>query len=271
MEGYLISRGVEAVAVGLVGAFMGSFLNVVSLNVSRLESIVRRRSRCEHCREELRWFELIPLLSYLIQFGHCRRCRQKIAASYFWVETGTALLFSSLYLALAPGWSWWQLLALLAAVSGWVVLFLDDWRTMSIDTGLFFRVAWLLTALSVASNAYAAADWGLVGTAAFGAVVGYGTLWLIRVVGTSLLKQEAMGDGDPLVGALVGALVGWPLIVLTLFLSFIIGSIIGLLPMLWRGRVEALKEVPFTPALFLAGWVALVWGRSILDWYLGVL
>lgn len=273
MEGYLFSRALEAIIAGALGAVMGSFLYVVALNVSQLEKIVRRRSGCPHCGHPLRWYELIPLVSYLIQQGRCRACQGRLSPAYFWSEIGVAALFASLY--------WWaaptaviSLLLLMLAVSAWFVLLVDDWRTLTIDVGLFFKLAWGLAIGSVLVQA-ALTDWQIVWSGVIGAIIGGVSLFLIRSIGTWIMKREAMGDGDPPVGALVGLVVGgfvgWPSVVFDLLASFMIGSLIGLLPMIWRRRFDSMKEVPYTPALFLAGWLALLWGPEIVNWYLWLL
>ena len=252
---------------------MGSFLYVVALNLTKLESIVRRRSGCPHCGHQLSWYELLPLVSYLIQRGRCRSCGQRLTPAYFWSEVGVAGLFASLYWWAAPT-SPWALAWLLLAVSGWFVLFVDDWRTMTIDVGFFFRLTWACTLLAVLVSV-ATTGWSSWLNPVWGALIGGGSLWLIRIIGSAVMGREAMGDGDPPVGALVGALVGAfagvGSVVLCLLLSFIIGSIIGVIPMIWRRRFDSMKEVPFTPALFLAGWIALLWGPQIVKWYLWML
>jgi leader peptidase (prepilin peptidase)/N-methyltransferase len=273
MEGYLIARIVEVAAVAILGAIMGSFLYVVALNVSRLETIIKRRSGCPHCDHQLRWFELLPLISYIIQRGRCRACGRRLTPAYFWSEVGVAVLFASLYWLAAP-LSPWAFGALLLAVSGWFVLLVDDWRTLTIDVGFFFRLTWVISIVAVLVEA---GSHGWLGgmSAVWGALLGGGILLLIRIVGSAVMKREAMGDGDPPVGALVGLLVGGfagvGSVALCLLLSFIIGSIIGLVPMIWRRRFDSMKEVPFTPALFLAGWIALLWGPQIVNWYLWLL
>lgn len=273
MEGYFITRWVELATVAIFGGIMGSFLYVVSLNVNKLETIVRRRSNCPHCGHQLSWYELLPIVSYLIQRGRCRSCGRHLTPAYFWSEVGVAVLFGSLYWWAAPA-SPWAFLFLLLSVAGWFVLFVDDWRTMTVDVGFFFRLVWGLTILAsfvvLSSNGWA--NWT---APIWGAILGGGVLWLIRLVGTAIMRQEAMGDGDPPVGALVGWLVGAfagaGSVVLCLLLSFIIGSVIGIIPMIWRRRFDSMKEVPYTPALFLAGWIALLWGPLIVKWYLWLL
>lgn len=273
MEGYFLASGVEVAVVAILGAIMGSFLYVVALNVSRLETIVNRRSGCPHCDHQLRWFELLPLISYIIQRGRCRSCGRRLTPAYFWSEVGVALVFASLYWLAAPA-SPWALGGLLLAVSGWYVLFVDDWRTLTIDVGFFFRLTWIISIIAVLIE-LGSRGWSGWSDPIWGIVLGGGILWLIRVVGTFVMKREAMGDGDPPVGALVGLLVGAfagvGSVALCLLLSFIIGSVIGLAPMIWRRHFDSMKEVPFTPALFLAGWIALLWGPQIVNWYLWLL
>ena len=272
MTGYFVSRVVEVITLAAWGAVMGSFLYVVALNVGQLNKIVRRRSACPHCGHELSWFELIPFVSYLVQRGRCRACSGRLSRAYFWSEVGVAGLFASLYWWVEPA-SFGALIWLLLTVSGWFVLFVDDWRTMSVDMGFFWRLVWFVAVIGAVVNVVA----GHVGwwVPIVGALIVAGVLWVIRIVGTLIMKQEAMGDGDPPVGALVGLTVaaysGLGSVVLTLLLSFIIGSVIGLVPMIWQRRFDSMKEVPFTPALFLAGWLALLWGQTIIDWYLGML
>lgn len=266
MEGYILPVGSEAILLFILGAVLGSFLNVVALNVDNTPGWVRRgHSVCPKCQAPLRWYELIPLLSYLFLMGRCRHCKKAIATSYFWVELFSGLAVLGLYWSLHGTYMWWQLLTALLVVCLWIVVFLYDART------LFLAEKPLYWSLGIAVVLRATFGWSSLTYGVIGAVVGAVVLLAIRLLGTLIAKREAMGAFDAVVGAVIGMVVGWPYVIVALFFSFIIGSIYGLIGV-WRAHstIRA-TEVPFAPALLLGGYLTWLYGAQIYAWYMGLL
>lgn len=256
----------EATLLFMLGAVLGSFLNVVSLNLDDRDGWMKRRhSECPHCHERLHWFELIPLISYLALLGRCRRCKKTIARSYFWIELLMGLATAGLYLAVYQTYQWWQLLWAIVVLSLWTVILLYDARTLQLSD----RLLWSTLIIAFIGRL----TFG--GTAAVNSLLAAGVavlvLLAIRLVGTYIAKQEAMGAYDALVGAVVGMVVGWPYVIVALFLSFVVGSLYGLANA-WRRKVTIRRaEVPFAPALLVGGYLTLLFGATIYTWYMGLL
>lgn len=263
MEGQIIPLVIELVIVFVIGAAAGSFANVVALAYPDFRKILVGRSACPTCHKPLSWYELIPMVSYVLQTGKCRSCRKKIAPSYFWVELSTGILFVTSYFVLQPGLLWWQVLLTLLILISWVVIFLHDARSMYVPmVPLWVGVLFTLLLLTTQGNAILLN--GLVAGA-----LGFAFIAMLRFGASYLLKQEAMGSADAYVALLVGLLVGFPEIILALFASFLIGTIYGLVMTYQSGKKSLQAKVPFAPALLLGGLLCIYYGQQIVHWYLG--
>lgn len=265
MGGHFLPFVLELVIVFIVGAAGGSFANVVALSYPDFRKILVGRSACPKCQHRLNWYELIPLVSYVWQTGKCRSCEQPIAPSYFWVELGAGLLSVTVYLTTFPTWLWWQLLLLLILLVLWVVIFLHDWRTMDVPMLPLYLAMGLTLIIKLTFGTSVFVNALIAGVGA------YLFITLLRLIASFLLKQEAMGSGDAYVAALVGLLVGLPAVYLAVFASFVVGSIYGLI-LVYSGQKKSIRaKVPFAPALLIGGWLALLWGQPVINWYLQVL
>ena len=239
-----------------LGAIIGSFLNVCILRLPAEQSVVSPPSRCPKCGSGVKWYDNIPILSWLILRGRCRNCRNPISIQYPLVELTTALL-----------WAWMaarygnELEALRAAFFLTILLgiAMTDAREYIIPDE--FSLGGLLLGLGLSLIG------GLQGllTAAIGAAVGFAVLWLIAWLGKHAFKKEAMGGGDIKMMAMVGAFVGWQGVFLTIFLGSVVGTVIfGPLALIGRK-----KEVPFGIFLALGAAITFLWGDAVLDWYRG--
>ena len=267
-------------AVALVGAVIGSFLNVVIHRVPREESIVFPNSRCPSCAAAIRPYDNVPVLSWAVLRGRCRACRAPISARYPAVELLTAALFA-LTFYLRSG----LMLALpfdLAFVAALVALvFIDAEHMILPDRITLPGFALALAARALVPNLYGVgflADgalagwpaWGLSLLGAFlGAALGGGFLWLTGWVWERLRGVEAMGLGDVKMMLMVGAYLGWPLTLLTIFLGVLSGSLAGVGLMVVRGERDTKMMLPFGIFLGVGAVVALLFGTQIADWYAG--
>lgn len=242
----------------VVGAVLGSFLNVCILRwgAEPKESVVRPPSRCPKCGAGVAWYDNIPVVSWLILRGRCRRCGEPISVQYPLVELATAALW---------GFQVWQhgasLEALRGAVLGTILLGIavtdarayiipDEFTWGGLGLGLLFSLPGGLPSL---------------GEALVGAALGFGLLWAVGRVGTWVLKQDAMGGGDIKMMALVGAFLGWKGVLLTIFLGALLGSLI-FVPLALAGRKPL---VPFGIFLALGAAAAYLVGPALYAWYLG--
>jgi leader peptidase (prepilin peptidase)/N-methyltransferase len=282
---FALEPGLFAALAGVLGLVVGSFLNVVIL---RLPVMLERRwrreceallhpeqpaaapaerfdllapgSRCPHCGHAIRWYENIPLLSFLLLRGRCAACRQPISWRYPLVELLSGALSAAVALRFGFG-----IETAAALVLTWALLaaaFIDyDTQWLPDDITLPLLWAGLLLALFTGALAPLPA-------AVLGAAVGYGSLWLVFQVFRLLTGKEGMGYGDFKLFAALGAWLGWTQLPLVILLASFAGALTGLAAIAFLGH-ERHRPIPFGPFLCLAGWVALMWGEDLTRWYLG--
>ncbi|MEK9156014.1 MAG: prepilin peptidase [Patescibacteria group bacterium] len=237
----------------LLGLAAGSFLNVVIARIDDLHSIWRGRSHCPNCKKNLAWYDLVPLLSFALLKARCRHCSQPISWQYPLVEAGFALVVTLLYLEF--GFSW-HLLFYGAVFALLAVVFVYDLLRQLIPE----EFAWATLGLTLLFGWYFG-NMGF-GQSLAGGLIGGGVPGLLVLVS----RERWMGSGDIKIGAILGLLLGYPLVILGLFLSFVLGSVLGVGLIAFGGK--KLKDaLPFAPFLIVAMLLALVSGRSIINWY----
>lgn len=237
------------------GAAVGSFLNVCIYRMPAGESVVRPPSHCPSCRTDLRFFDLIPIISYLLLKGRCRYCGSRIARQYPVVELVTGFLFVLAVVKYGVSWSALRSIVLFSLIIPAAVI---DWRYKIIPDKL--NLAGLICGLPLI---FTSREVMLAGAAGFFA--GGGLLLLI-----ALVSRGGMGGGDIKLAAVMGLLLGWQHLLVALFLAFAAGSIAGLTMLLFK--VVRLKEpIPFGPYLSLGAVAAALAGDQLIRWYVGIL
>ena len=267
------------ILVSTFGALIGSFLNVVIHRVPREESIAFPNSRCPSCGTPIRPYDNVPILSYLVLRGRCRACGVSISARYPAIEALTALLFALVFLhdglTLALPFDLIFVAALVA------LIFIDAEHMILPDVitlpGLLFAL--IVRAFVPNTDGLAFLSEGLLvgwpvwsislAGALFGAAIGGGSLWLMGWLWERLRGVEAMGLGDVKMMFMVGAYLGWPLTVVTIFLGVMSGAFIGVGLMLWRRERDMQMLLPFGIFLGLGAILSLLAGQQIIDWYIG--
>lgn len=237
----------------LVGACVGSFLNVCVYRLPEGLSVVRPRSRCPECGTAIGWRDNIPVISFLVLRGRCRSCGTRISPQYAIVELVTGLIW--LGAAVRFGLSW-QTLTVALFLTLLLGIALTDLRTYIIPDE--FTVGGTIFGLLLAF-----APGGLTFVQSLlGAAVGFGVLYLAAVLGEWLMNKQAMGGGDIKMMAMVGSFLGPLGTVLTIFLGAVIGTIV-FLPISLRTQ----KLVPFGIFLALGAAMTQGWGDLIIVWY----
>ena len=275
-------------AAAVLGAIIGSFLNVVIHRLPREESVVFPSSRCPQCGAAIRAYDNIPVVSYLLLRGRCRGCGASIPARYPAVEALTGLLFAATFLChvYARGDVRPALAFDLILVAALVALIFIDAEHMILPNAItypgiaFAVVARLVLPLLDGANAFedlpslamgAFAGWPLwavsLAGAGFGAMAGGGALWLVGWLWERLRGVEAMGLGDVKMMTMVGAYLGWRLTVLTIFLAVFTGSLAGVALMLRRGERDMQMMLPFGIFLGTGSIIALLIGARLVAWY----
>ncbi len=247
--------------VGLLGALIGSFLNVCIYRLPRHESIAWPGSHCPACSHPIAWYDNIPFVSYLVLRGRCRHCAVRIPWRYPVVEALNALGYVGLLWFFGATWSavaYGMLYSALLVVAG------TDLSHKVIPDVITFPgiVVGLLSAATILPL-------GLV-NGLIGLLVGGGILWLLAWASPFLFGKEGMGGGDIKLLAMIGAFLGWKPALMTIMVGSFLGSLVGIT--LIAARVIKREDyIPFGPFLVCGALVALFFGQSILDWYQGLL
>lgn len=245
----------------LFGSLVGSFLNVCIYRLPKEESIVFPGSHCPACQAAIRPWDNIPILSFLLLRGRCRACGSPIAWRYPLVESLTGILFASTVSrhGVTP-----LALTLLAFLSALVVIAFIDLDHQIIPNAITMPGIPLGLLVGVLLGEPSVLD-RVIGTLA-----GAGFLYLVLFFGSALYGQEAMGEGDLNLIALVGAFLGWRGVVITILVGCLAGSVAGLTLISLR-RLQRREPIPFGPFLALGAIVAVFWGEQAVTWYLSFL
>jgi len=238
----------------IFGLAIGSFLNVCIYRLPRQESIVSPGSRCPYCGHSLGAGDLIPLVSFIMLNRKCRYCGKEISLRYFFVELITALLFVAVYVRfMFYERSPLLFVSYLILCSGLIVITFIDLEHKLIPDKITYPGMAVGLIISLFSGKFL--------PSLFGLAIGVGLLYLIV-----FLSRGGMGGGDVKLAAMLGAFLGWKLLLLNLFLSFLFGGVIATILLLLK--IKGRKDyIPFGPYLALAGIVTIFWGRQILFWY----
>lgn len=242
------------------GLLIGSFLNVCIARLPEGESVVAPASRCPSCRQPIAWFDNVPVVSYLVLGGRCRRCKAAIGARYPLVELSTAGLFALQ--------AWWLpadplLLAhhlLLTALL--VVLFGTDYDVQRLPDVITLPgiLAGLVLSLFTGPGP---------GAALAGAVAGGAVLMAVRWGWKRMTGVDGMGLGDVKMLAMIGAFLGWRQVGVVLFLASLTGAVFGV-GLAATGRRSLQAKLPFGTFLAVAAYAASLAGEPLLDWYLSL-
>ncbi len=259
----------------VLGLMVGSFLNVVIVRVpQRLQwqwhgkakglpkppGIAGTASRCPHCRQCIRWRDNLPLISFLALKGRCHWCSEKISRRYPLVEALCAAL--TLIVACVLGFEWLTLAALAFTWCLIALAFIDLERFLLPDC---ITLPLLVSGLIV----NAVGGFADLTSAVVGAAAGYGILWAVFQAFRIATGKEGMGYGDFKLLAALGAWIGWQMLPLIILLSAGTGAIIGI-AMLVLKKQERNQPVPFGPYLAGGGWLALLWGADLNQFYLAI-
>jgi leader peptidase (prepilin peptidase) / N-methyltransferase len=235
----------------IFGLIIGSFLNVVVYRLNAVESLLER-SHCPHCRKKVRWFDNVPLLSFVLLSARCRDCGEKISWQYPLTELTTGIVFALIgnYFFYSYDSSSWLLTAYyLAIFSLLLVIFMYDLKYMEIP----MVILWIGIALSAVyflsvdgQNFHVAAS--ILDLKTISGLIGGLVAFLFFFSLASYSKETWMGYGDAYIGFLSGFIVGWPNILWTLMLSFTIGALVSVALILLRKKTMK-SQVPFAPFL----------------------
>lgn len=262
-----------------MGACIASFLNVVIWRVPRGESIVSPPSHCPKCGVSIRWWQNIPILSWLALLGRCAKCRAPISPRYILVETLGGLLFLAAFwrFGVCAPFMWvWLALMIVGSFIDFDHQLLPDFVTVG---GMVYGVALSVISylapvqflpympLYPAFQPFAIMPLNsLVGLA-----FGFSLLWLVRFLGTKAFKREAMGMGDVFLMGAVGALFGPLAVLVTLVLSSLFGSLVGICMVLAaKTKIGRFVAIPYGPYICMGCAAWMFFGPELVLWYVGL-
>jgi len=244
--------------VFIFGLVFGSFLNCLVYRLEAKKSFLKGRSFCPRCQHLLSWRELLPVLSFILLRGKCRYCRKPISLQYPLVEMAAGLLFVLIvfYFSFDFLFSFFYLIFSCFLI----VIFVYDLKHYIIPDRVIYPAIVLALLYQV-----------IEGT---GSVAGIGQYSVLSAVGVAAFflaivlvsRGRWMGAGDIKLAFLMGLLLGWPDILVALFLAFFIGAIVGL-GLMVSGQKGLKSEIPFGPFLVTGTFLALFWGNELLNWY----
>lgn len=281
----------DAVLLGLLGLLVGSFLNVVVHRLPKMMelrwaaecaelnnasdglkqkalseqsatfNLLVPRSRCPHCGHQIRWFENIPVLSFLAMRGKCGNCAAPISPRYPVVELLCGALFAWC------GWKWgltWEALAWCGFSASVLALACIDWDTTLLPDDITLPLLWA---------GLCAASLGLMTTplpeALWGAVAGYLSLWMVYWAFKLVTGKEGMGYGDFKLFAAFGAWFGWQALIPMILMASVIGAVVGI-GIKVMGQLREGGYVPFGPFLAMSGLTAMIFGPSAILAFIGL-
>jgi len=241
------------------GLCIGSFLNVCIFRLPAAQSIVHPGSSCPQCKNPIRFYDNIPIISYLLLRGRCRHCGNKIALRYPMVELLTGLFALGTFLKFGPTWDSLIYFVFIAALI--VITFIDldhriipDLITLP-GIPIFIAASLLLSKITLLDSI-------------IGVLVGGGSLLTVAWVYKIITHKDGMGGGDIKLLAMIGALVGWQGVLLTIFVASATGTLAGILHMLKARQGNMKLAIPFGPFLATGALVYIFWGEALIYWYL---
>ena len=281
-------EALDALALGLLGLLVGSFLNVVIHRLPKMMelrwaaecaeaqrtedagvdnetaprfNLMVPRSRCPHCGHAIQWFENIPVISYLVLKGRCRACDAGISVRYPAVELVCAALFAWC------GWQWgltWTGLAWSGFAAAVLALACIDWDTTLLPDDITLPLLWAglcASALNLSGTTLTDALWG--------SVAGYLSLWLVYWAFKLATGKEGMGYGDFKLFAAIGAWLGWQALIPVILMSSVIGAVVGIAIKVFSQLREG-GYVPFGPFLALAALTGMIFGPQAILGLIGL-
>jgi leader peptidase (prepilin peptidase)/N-methyltransferase len=255
---HIAERFIEII-IFLWGLCIGSFLNVCIFRIPAAQSIVRPRSACPQCQTPIRFYDNIPILSYMWLKGRCRDCGQKIALRYPLVELLTGCLAWGTYFKFGLTVTGLIYFAFIAALV--VITFIDldhriipDFITLP-GIPLFLAASMVIPTITLLESIV-------------GVLAGGGSLLAVAWTYKMITHKDGMGGGDIKLLAMIGALLGWQGVLLTIFVASAVGTLAGFAHMIQVRQKNMKLAIPFGPFLAIGALVYIFWGERLIRWYI---
>ena len=237
----------------IFGSVMGSFYHVLATRLSNGLSIVKPASHCDKCKHVLKWYELIPIISYLFQGGKCLKCKTKLPISYVLIEICTGILFAVCYNEF--GFTIETIIAIIFTSSLMIIIISDIEYMIILDEILIVAIASIILLYIIDLGFYEASVKILCGAGAFL------TMLLIKKLGDAIFKQESLGGGDIKLMFLIGLVIGYEMSVCNIFFATFLAFPIALILLITKKD----NMIPFGPFLSMSAILLYIWGLTFTD------
>lgn len=237
----------------IMGLILGSFANVCIYRMPRDMSIIKPASHCTNCNNSIKWYDNIPVISYLFLRGKCRRCGAKISFIYPAIEILCGILFVSMYFPF--GFSYILFPFCLLVFSLLVITAIDfEFQIIPDEFSFMLMIVGLITSFfnPILGDAFLQR----ILNSFIGLLAGGGSLLFVAIVGKWIFKKDAMGGGDIKLMAGVGAFIGWEKVLFAIFIASVLGSIVGIILILLKKIIKK-QEIAFGPYLALGSYAVL--------------
>lgn len=260
----------------ILGLFIGSFLNVLADRLSNGEAVVKGRSHCDKCKKTLKWYDLIPLLSFISLKGKCRYCHTRLSLYYPVVELTAGAFFAITLLFVSNNFQFlilnfysifnfkflFTLFYYLFIVSSLIVVFFADLKYGIIPDKIIFPAILVSFSYLIINNS------SLILNHFLSAVGAFLFLYILMIGAKVILKKEGMGFGDVKFAFLMGLVLGFPNIIVSFYVAFLTGAIAGCILIIWRKKRIFGTSIPFGPFLVIGTLAAIFWGEILTESFL---
>lgn len=258
----------------IAGLIVGSFLNVLVYRIHTAEELFWDRSRCPHCKKQIRWYDNIPVVSFVILKFRCRDCQEKISWQYPIVEIFTGVIFALVgwkFFVLIDTASWLMSAYYLFMASSLITILVYDFLYLEIPSSVLWVSIFLAIIFGLYSDGTSLLNLennsvNLLDTMIYPGVLSAVVAFVFFFSLSFFSKEKWMGMGDAYLVILLGLILGWPEILLALFLAFFLGAVYGII-MLATKKKKMKSQVPFAPFLVLGTLIALLFYSPIINWY----
>ena len=245
----------DLILVFIIGICLGSFANVCIYRLPKNKQAITGRSFCPKCKKTIRWFDNLPLISFLLLNGKCRKCHKPISLGYFIVELITGIGFLLIYLNAN---NYYAIIFLSVLFIFYIIIFFIDLKHFIIPDSLNFSIIILAIFKNFLPN-FNTSFIHDINQSIIGGMVGYLSIWIIIYLYRVIKKIEGMGLGDAKLMAGIGLLFGWQSIPFVLFVSAVLG-LISVIPSLINKKKNLKSEIPFGPFIIIACFIYFICG-----------
>ncbi len=242
----------------IIGAIFGSFANVIIYRLPRNMSVIYPPSSCIKCGERLRWYENVPIISYLLLQGKCIHCGTPFSVIYPVIEILTGATFVILY---SYAQNIWHFIYLAFLMIMFISMSVIDYKHFILPDKL------LIITTIVSLLYYVCIEGFLVVHYVISAIITFLVLFALRIGARYLFKKEGLGIGDLKLGALIGFLLGWKPALIAIFFGFNLAGVVILILYLFR-IIKRYSYIPFAPFMIAGMFTYVIWGRQIIFWYM---